>query len=143
MWICPKCGNEVEASHKFCGECGTAASQGGDAPGIVRVDAPPAAPAPPPLTAKQRMVAGAKVGGLYGAISGGLYGFLSWGIMAIFASEPMEQKLPWLPIRLLEGAVIIGAAFAVIGALLYLVFPPKPKPAPPVPPLPPFPPTQS
>jgi hypothetical protein len=127
MWICPKCGQEVDTAHKFCGACGATADSR-EGPALMRMDVPLTAPAPRPrpLTAKQRALSGLKYGALYGAFTGGLYGLCHWVIMAVFAVEPLEQKLPWLLVSLLVGALLAIVIFAPVGVLLRLVFPPKP-----------------
>jgi hypothetical protein len=117
MSLCPKCSKEVEAAGNLCAGCMAAV--------VEEAANPPAASAAPRWTnVRQRALAGAKRGALHGALYGGLYGAI--GAMLIYAFAEGDRALT--AVYLIVSWAIAGSLILTpFGALLYILFPDKPK----------------
>jgi integral membrane sensor domain MASE1 len=117
MSLCPNCGKEVEEAGNLCAACMTA---------VVEEAANPAATGASPrwTNLRQRALAGARRGALHGALYGGLYGAI--GAMLIYAFAEGDRALT--AVYLIVSWGVVGAlVLAPLGALLYILFPDKPK----------------
>jgi hypothetical protein len=133
MWVCSKCGAQVDAEIKLCGACGTS-SDGVENPNFVRVDGPaptpdsvtaPSAPAAP-LSVGRRTLQGAKKGLLLGALYGVTWAFIAWLPAAVFVTD-MPNKGTILVNAVVQSGLIGTVAGGLIGGLFRLFVPPKPK----------------
>jgi hypothetical protein len=123
MSLCPKCGKEVPVADNLCADCMAAVVEEAANPTVTDPTLPGGrVPDHPPLS--QLALAGAKRGALHGALYGGLYGAIGALLIYAFAEGDKAMVAIWL---IVSWACAGAVALAPLGALLYMLFPGKPK----------------